>query len=102
MKPYTTPINRFELEDIDTAVIENVRIFYYQDDEEVLKKEGDDVTIDGALAVVKLTQEETALFAMEKIIEMEIEIITYAGEVLKSNIMTEYAKRVLNKEVYAR
>jgi len=58
MIPFSTPKHEFELLNVDASKLKKMRITYSQDDIVILRKEGDEITIDGNTAIVHLTQEE--------------------------------------------
>lgn len=78
--------------------IEDVRIVYKQGTKKIVKT-GDEVTIIDRTAVVRLSQEETLLFDIGKIIEVQISIDTKQGKTLKSKIYRLHPERNLEKEV---
>lgn len=98
MRRATTPTHTFEL-DIDPSLIKEILITYSQNNKEVLSKRKKDITFDGNVAVVKLTQEEANLFMMGIDIEIQVRAFTTSGDAPASDIFKEPCERVLNDEV---
>lgn len=98
MRRLTTPEHKFTLQ-IDPAVISKVRITYAQNNAIVLNKEGDAVSLDGNIAKVKLTQEETKEFQSNKEVEIQVRVLTLGGDALASDIIKADVKKVLDDEV---
>ena len=100
MRRLTTPEHKFTLQ-IDPSVIGKIRITYAQNNAIVLNKEGNDVSIDGNIAKVKLTQEETKKFTADKEVEIQVRVLTLGNDALASDIIKVDVKRVLDDEVMA-
>ena len=100
MKRASTPTHRFELM-TDLSALKDLKITYKQGDKIVLEKSLADVTMDGKTAAVKLTQEETNLFAPDADVRMQVRILTLGGDSYPSNIVTVPVDDVLNDEVMA-
>lgn len=98
MRRLTTPEHKFTLQ-IDPSVISKVRITYAQNNAIVLNKEGDAVSIDGNIARVKLTQEETKKFVADKEVEIQVRVLTLGNDALASDIIKVDVKKVLDDEV---
>lgn len=98
MRRYTTPTHRFTLQ-VAPELISKIRITYSQDDKIILKKETEQIAIEGNVAIVKLTQEETALFVANKEVEIQIAVRTFGEDALRSDIIRESVERVLDNEV---
>lgn len=98
MRRLTTPEHKFTLQ-IDPSVISKVRITYAQNNAIVLNKEGDAVSIDGNIARVKLTQEETKKFVADKEVEIQVRVLTLDNDALASDIIKVDVKKVLDDEV---
>lgn len=100
MRRLTTPEHKFTLQ-IDPSVISKVRITYAQNNAIVLTKEGEAVSLDGNIARVKLTQEETKKFTADKEVEIQVRILTLGNDALASDIIKVDVKKVLDDEVMA-
>lgn len=100
MRRLTTPEHRFTLQ-MDPSVIDKIRITYAQSGKIVLNKENGDIQMDGNVAFVKLTQEETKLFVMGHPISMQIRVLTINGDALASDIIDDVVFDVLDDEVMA-
>lgn len=98
MKRASTPTHRFELM-TDLSALKDIMITYKQGDKIVLEKARQDVTMEGKTAVVKLTQEETNLFAADTDVKLQVRILTLGGESYPSNVVTVPVEDVLNDEV---
>lgn len=98
MRRLTTPEHKFTLQ-IDPSVISKVRIIYAQNNAIVLTKEGEDVSLDGNVAKVKLTQDETKKFTADKEVEIQVRVLTLGGDALASDIIKVDVKKVLDDEV---
>ena len=98
MRRLTTPEHKFTLQ-VDPSVINKVRITYAQNNVVVLTKEGNDVSLDGNIARVKLTQEETKKFTADKEVEIQVRVLTLGGDALASDIIKVDVKKVLDDEV---
>jgi hypothetical protein len=98
MRRATTPTHEFEL-DINTSIISRIKITYSQDNQIVLTKQDDDVDLADNVARVRLTQEETKLFEADKIVEIQIRVLTLGNDAPASDIMRISCERVLDDEV---
>ncbi len=98
MRRLTTPEHKFTLQ-IDPSVIGKIRITYAQNNAIVLTKEGNAVSLDGNVAKVKLTQEETKKFAADKEVEIQVRVLTLGNDALASDIIKVDVKKVLDDEV---
>ena len=94
----TTPTHTFKLP-FDTKVIKELKITYAQDGQIKLEKRYKDCTLNEDEVSIKLTQEETFLFDAIKNIEVQMRILTQAGDALSSDIRVVGAKRCLDSEV---
>lgn len=99
MRRLTTPTHEFELVDFDPTVIKKIKITYAQGDKVVLEKRDNEISIDGNKAVLRLTQEETARFAMNTLVEIQVRILTHDGDAVASNITTISPKKILDDEI---
>lgn len=100
MRRLTTPEHKFTLQ-IDPSVISKVRITYAQNNAIVLTKENSHVSLDGNIARVKLTQEETKKFCADKEVEIQVRVLTLGGDALASDIIKVDVQKVLDDEVMA-
>ena len=98
MRRATTPTHEYEL-DINTSIISQIRITYSQDGEIVLTKKDDDVDLVDNVAKVRLTQQETNLFKADKIVEIQIRVLTLGNDAPASDIIKIPCERVLDDEV---
>ena len=94
----TTPEHRFTLQ-LDPSAISKIRITYAQNNAIVLTKEGEGVSLDGNVARVKLTQEETKKFTAEKEVEIQVRVLTLGNDALASDIIKVDVQKVLDDEV---
>lgn len=94
----TTPTHIFDLS-IDTAIIDKIRIIYAQSDEVLLVKERDDCQFDESTVTVRLSQEETLLFDWQKLIQIQIRVLTKDGDVLATRVKQVSAEKCLESEV---
>lgn len=99
MRRLTTPEHRFPFRGLDPEDIKRVRITYAQGGRKILTKEGDDVKIDGAEFIVKLTQEETKRFIADRTVEIQVRVLTVDEEAPASPIFKTSCERVLDDEV---
>lgn len=104
----TTPKHTFIFEVDPDQAFEKILITYAQDGQVILEKEKNDLTFfeqetkcgkTEHAASLELTQEETKLFAANKMIDIQVRVLTYAGQVLASDEKRIGVKRVLNDEV---
>ena len=79
--------------------VSSIRAIYSQNGKPVFKKETEDFSLDGNVATVQLTQEETLKFRAEEIVEIQLRVLTVDGDSLASDIIQRYAKRLLEDEV---
>lgn len=98
MRRATTPTHEYEL-DIDTSIISQIRITYSQDGNIILTKNENDVEFVGNVAKVRLNQEETNLFGSDKIVEIQVRVLTLGNDAPASDIMRVPCERVLDDEV---
>lgn len=98
MRRLTTPEHRFTLQ-LDPSAISKIRITYAQNNAIVLTKEDGDVSLNGNVATVKLTQEETKQFVVDKEVEIQVRVLTLGNDALASDIIKVDVKKVLDDEV---
>lgn len=94
----TTPTHTFNLK-VDTRTIRALRITYKQGEQIVLEKNEDDVKMSGTSIKVKLTQEDTYMFAANNPVQIQLKVKTAGQEVLASRIKTLTVSAILNEEV---
>lgn len=94
----TTPTHQFTIP-MDAAVIQTVRVAYAQKDKVLLVKEGDDCRVEGNVVEVKLTQEETLLFDEFSSVQIQVRVLTTAGDALASDLIRVPCGAILDKEV---
>ena len=94
----TTPANTFRFS-IDPGAIEKIRIIYSQGNEKLFVKTNDDIRWEGNMAIVKLTQADTLKFREDMQVEIQIRILTDAGEAPASKIFKTSVGRLLEDEV---
>lgn len=94
----TTPTHKFNV-DIDTSLLNEVRISYEQNGKIVLYKEKDDCVIADNAITVKLTQEETLKFDAPGSVRVQIHALTNGGDSLVTKPMAFPAYILLDKVV---
>ena len=96
----TTPTHTFNLP-FDTNIIKTVRIIYSQCGEKLFSRENkdDNVTLEGTQVRTTLTQQETLSMDPEKVVEIQLRIVTLGGEVANSRVIRVSAERCLEDEV---
>ena len=94
----TTPTHNFDLS-IDTDIIDKIRIIYAQNDKVLFVKERADCKFDGSTVTVKLTQEETLLFDWTKSVQIQIRVLTAAGDAMATTVESVSIEKCLESEV---
>ncbi len=94
----TTKTHTFELP-FDAKAIKKTRVLYSQDGDIVIKKDGDEVQIDGNVVTVKLSQEDTFAFSSKVSIEIQLRVLFNNGDVKNSDIIKTSVARCLDNEV---
>ena len=94
----TTPTHTFNV-NIDTSLIQTVKITYTQKDKEVLVKRTEDCTIGDGVITTRLTQEDTFLFEEAVLVTVQLRILTLAGDALASAPMMMSVGKCLDNEV---
>ena len=100
MRCGTTPTHIFRHK-LNKDAIKKVRIIYSQDGEKVVVKEHADCTIEDNAIKTKLTQAETLSIDPEKVVEIQIRVLTESNDCPTSAIKTVNAGRCLDNEVLA-
>ena len=97
MRQGTTPTIQITINDIDLNEMQNIYVVFEQNGY-ILKKELNDLDIEGNVISVLLSQEETLNFK-EGTCNIQLRMITKGGVAIASPIKTTKVYRVLNKEV---
>ena len=96
----TTPTHTFTIP-FDTALIKEVRVVYAQADTPIVWKETKDCTLEGKTISTTLTQEDTLKFDCKKTVQIQIRVLTTAGEVLSTLVQNIMVEKCLDSEVLA-
>lgn len=96
----TTPTHTFTIP-FDTSLIKEVRVVYAQADEPIICKETADCSLKGQEISTTLTQEETFKFDCKKAVQIQIRVLTTAGEVLATRVQSVSVDKCLDNEVMA-
>lgn len=96
----TTPTHTFSLP-FGTDMIKAIEIAYAQNDTVLLTKSNADCTLAGNNVTVKLTQEDTFLFADGACVEVQVRVLTVGDEVAASDVMRIHCEKCLSKAVLA-
>ncbi len=94
----TTPTHTFLLP-FDVEQIKTLRACYAQRGEVILKKSEADCTLDGNAVCLRLSQEETLRFAAGDRIQIQLRVLTTAGDVFASRLLTAGVEDCLCEEV---
>lgn len=94
----TTPTHQFTVP-MDASLIQKVRITYAQKDTVLLTKEETDCRIEGNVIELKLSQEETLLFDEFSSVQIQVRVLTTAGDALASDLIRIPCGAILDKEV---
>lgn len=94
----TTPKHTFILP-FSSDAIRILEIVYQQNGQEVLRKTESDCILKENEVSLKLTQEETFLFNAAVVVDIQIRVKTFDGEVLASRIAQVSVDRCLSSEV---
>ena len=95
----TTPTHTFEVEDIDTSSIKEVKIIYSQKDREILEKKTKECTIQDGKISTKLSQEDTFKFESNTLVSIQIRVLTKGGDALISDLIMTGVGKCLDDEV---
>ena len=99
MRKGTTPTLTFELPpDVPVAEIANAKVTLCQGDVRLEKKLCDCQTSENTLSV-KLTQEETLLFACRSRLRFQLRVLTVGGDALATDVMEMFVHELLDEEV---
>lgn len=94
----TTPTHSFELP-FGKDYISKLIVTYDQDGNTVIEKRLEDVSFEGNTLLVNLTQEETNLFESEKMVCIQLRVLTVNGKSIPSQKIYKNVYDVLNDEV---
>ena len=94
----TTPTHNFRIP-FETSALEEVRIIYSQNDEQILVKKTADCEMDGNTISVTLTQEDTFKFDCKKCVQVQVRVLTNGGQALASQIKHIDVEKCLDSEV---
>ena len=83
---------------VDTSTLKTVRVTFAQGWHKIFKT-GADLTMEGNIVKVDLTQEETLSFADDKRVEVQLKALSNTGKILISNIHKDYMRRCIDEEV---
>lgn len=96
----TTPTHVFNIP-IETSTLKEIRITYAQGNEEVFTKTTADCVLEGKTIKVSLTQEETLKFSHDKMVSIQLRVLTTSGKAMATKIEMLDVYDVLNEEVLA-
>lgn len=99
MERGTTPQHTFNIPADISPAIKEVKITYAQDGKEILVKRTADCTLEPGKIITKLTQEDTFLFNSNKLVHIQIRVLTLGGDCVKSQVLTTSAGACLDNEV---
>ena len=94
----TTPDITFNLP-FDTSTINNVEVYFAQNDEMLLEKGYDDCTMSGTTLVVPLTQDDTLLFDYEEKLQIQVRFLFTDGSVDATDIVKGKVGQILKDGV---
>ena len=98
MRRGTTPTHTFNLP-FSTGLIAALRITYVQNGEIVLNKTEKDVEAGESSIAVTLTQEETLQFKENRMVEVQMKVLTTGGDLLATDVYTVHPLCILDEEV---
>lgn len=96
----TTPTHVFTLP-FGVENVEKVRILYAQSGEVKVKKTEADCTMEGNTVTVRLTQEDTFALDSGTFVDIQLRVLTLAGDALASHIVHVVPGACLDDEVMA-
>lgn len=94
----TTPTHLFTIP-FDASVISKVRVTYAQREKVLLTKDETECRLKGNVIELKLTQEETLLFDEFASVQVQVRVLTEAGDALASDLIRVPCGAILDKEV---
>lgn len=95
MKRGTTPTHTFTLP-FDVSMIQKLRVLYSQDGE--LKLTKTEATMEGNTVSVKLTQADTFILKCGRFVDIQLRILTPAGDALNSDVIRVAVDRCLEED----
>lgn len=98
MQRGTTPTHFFNLP-FDTSLISCVRVIYAQHDQVVFVKSTADCIMEGDQIRVTLTQEDTLLLDCSALVQVQLRVLTTAGEALATDVILVGVGKCLDNEV---
>lgn len=98
MRRGTTPTHTFSLP-FSVTMISALRITYAQNGRTIMTKTEQDVDASDQEISVRLTQEETLMFSDKSDVEIQLKILSTAGDVLASPVYTVHPLRIIDEEV---
>jgi hypothetical protein len=96
----TTPTHTFSLP-FGTELIKTIEITYAQSGTVVLTKGNTDCTFEENDVSVRLSQEDTFLFADGTCVEIQVRVLTLGGDAIASPVMRVHCHDCLSCEVLA-
>lgn len=99
MKQGTTPTHTFTLP-FSADTVDKAKIIYAQNGKVILIKEGDEVVIKDYELSCRLSQEDTFLFDEKYNVQIQVRVLTTAGDSLVSQIKTVCLSQCLDREVF--
>lgn len=94
----STPTHFFTLP-FDTEIIDKVKVIYAQEDNVILTKEKESCDFEGKIIRVKLSQLDTFKFEENKLVQIQLRILTTDGNALVSKIQLFSVEKCLDDEV---
>lgn len=94
----TNPTHIFELP-FDTAMVKSAQVIYAQRNQEVVRKETSDCTMEDSMIGVALTQEETLSFDPKHNVQIQLKVLTIDDVAYVSPIYVVNAGECLMNEV---
>lgn len=94
----TTPKHIFRVK-IDTTLIKTVKITYSQDNKVVLSKRTEDCTLENGAIIARLAQEDTFLFDCNSLVTIQVRVLTFGGDALRSKSIVKSVDECFDDEV---
>ena len=94
----TTPTITFNLP-FNVSDINNVEVYFAQNDELILQKNYDDCTLSGTTLIVPLTQEDTLKFDTDLKLQVQVRFVFTDGSVDATGIMKGKVGQILKDGV---
>lgn len=98
MRKGTTPTHVFAL-GIDAELVKDLRVVYAQNGRTIVRRDLNSCTLNGGELTVKLTQGETLRFDANKMVNIQIRVLTTGGDALASDIIAVTVDDCLDNEV---